>query len=274
MDDLKLSDNKVLEFDINQCTVREFCEVFTTPQEVAKGLIEYRQEILHIFKFEQLLKLKGFSRELLQQWSKPASPGTFNAELQKNLDLPPSEPAPISALFEAACRSTGAKGCLMTVRDGAMILKSAPEDNAFDLLASLAERFMRPAQEDLLTMNLGTADAQVLSFDSGDAIFLPAGGFCLAIMQSPRSFTAANLSLWKALAAEIRQRHPPRAIIDNNATVNDTDVAFDCPQCQLRLVMEKEGAGFSFPCPRCKTTVTVPTETTSFSPFLAPETQG
>lgn len=271
MSELPIADDKVLAFDLNQCSDREFCEVFGADIELARNLIEYRHEVLHIFKFEQLLKLRGMSRELVAQWTVPKPVEAPNGELQAALGLQAERPEPLQSLLQALSQSTGATGCLMAARDGALVLNTAPGEPAYETLAAVVSQFVRPVQEDMLQMQLGTADTQVVSYEQNELMFLPASAFYLAVLQPAGKITAENMKLWKALATEVRKRVPPRMIIDNHAKVTDSDVAFDCPKCNLRLVVDRAGAGFSFPCPRCKSQVTVPAETTSFSSFILPK---
>jgi predicted regulator of Ras-like GTPase activity (Roadblock/LC7/MglB family) len=271
MSELPITDDKVLAFDLNQCSDREFCEVFGADGELARNLIEYRQEVLHIFKFEQLLKLRGMSRERLQEWTAPKTSDAPNAELQGALGLQVEKPEPLQGLLAALSRRTGAAGCLMAARDGAMVLNTSPGEPAYETLAAVVSQFVRPVQEDMLQMSLGTADTQVVSYEQNELIFLPASAFYLAVLQPAGKITAENMKLWKDLAAEVRKRVPPRMVIDNHAKVTDSDIAFDCPKCYLRLVVDRAGAGFGFPCPRCKNQVTVPPETTSFSSFIQPK---
>lgn len=271
MSELPIADDKVLAFDLNQCSDREFCEVFHADIELARNLIEYRQEVLHIFKFDQLLKLRGMSRELIAEWTSPKAQEAANPELQGALGLQVDQPEPLQSLLQALSRQTGATGCLMAARDGALVLNTAPGEPAYETLAAVVSQFVRPVQEDMLQMKLGTADAQVVSYEQNELMFLPASAFYLAVLQPAGKITTGNVKLWKTLAAEVRKRVPPRMVIDNHAKVTDSDIAFDCPKCYLRLVVDRAGAGFSFPCPRCKHQVTVPSETTSFSSFIEPK---
>ena len=271
MSELPIADDKVLAFDLNQCSDREFCEVFGADIELARNLIEYRQEVLHIFKFEQLLKLRGMSRKLVAQWTAPKLSETPNTELQSALGLQVDRPEPLQDMLQALSRRMGATGCLMAARDGALILNTAPGEPAYETLAAAVSQFVRPVQEDMLQMRLGTADAQVVSYDQNELMFFPASAFYLAVLQPSGKITEENMNLWKALASEVRKRVPPRMVIDNHAKVTDSDVAFDCPKCSLRIVVDRAGSGFSFPCPRCKNQVTAPSETTSFSSFIVPQ---
>jgi predicted regulator of Ras-like GTPase activity (Roadblock/LC7/MglB family) len=271
MSELPITDDKVLAFDLNQCSDREFCEVFRADIELARNLIEYRQEVLHIFKFEQLLKLRGMSREVIAEWTSPKPSEAPNTELQAALGLQVEKPEPLQSLLQALSQRTGATGCLMAARDGALVLNTAPGEPAYETLAAVVSQFVRPVQEDMLQMRLGTADAQVVSYEQSELVFFPASAFYLAVLQPAGKISGENMKLWKDLAAEVRKRVPPRMVIDNHAKVTDADIAFDCPKCYLRLVVDRAGAGFSFPCPRCKNQVTVPPETTSFSSFIQPK---
>lgn len=271
MSELPIADEKVLTFDLNQCSEREFCEVFGADADLARNLVEYRQEVLHVFKFAQLLKLRGMSPERIAAWSapKPASPP--HAEFQGALGLPTEKPETIENLLGALARRTGAAGGLLAARDGAPILSAAANGAAQETLAAAAVRLTRPVQEDLIQMRFGAADAQVARYEGNDLLFLPASAFYLAAIQPAGGSLGEHLALWKTLADMVRARVPPRMIIDNHTKVTESDIAFDCPKCHLRLVVDRAGIGFGFPCPRCKTQVTVPPETTSFSSFIQPK---
>ncbi|MCC7517610.1 MAG: hypothetical protein IT578_00330 [Verrucomicrobiae bacterium] len=271
MSELPIADAKVLTFDLNQCSDREFCEVFGADAGLAHNLVEYRQEVLHVFKFEQLLKLRGMSHERIAAWTAPKPDEKPNTELQGALGLPTEKPEPIEKLLGALARRAGATVCLVNAREGALVLHTAPDDSTEETLVTAVSELVRPTQEGLVQMRLGAADVQVISYAKHDLIALPAGAFYLVALQPSGGTTAENLKLWKALAAEVARRVPPRMIIDNHAKVGDSDIAFDCLKCHLRLVVDRAGIGFSFPCPRCKTRVTVPPETTSFSSFIQPE---
>lgn len=270
MSELPVADEKVLTFDLNQCSEREFCEVFGADVDLARNLVEYRQEVLHIFKFAQLLKLRGMSPERVAAWSAPKPADVPHAEFQGALGLPTEKPEPIERLLGALTRRTGAAGCLLAARDGALILTAA-QGAAQETLAAAAGRLARPVQEDLIQMRLGMADVQAVSYEGHDLLVLPTSAFYLVALQPAGGLNGETLALWKTLARAVRARVPPRMIIDNHAKVTDSDIAFDCPKCHLRLVVDRAGIGFGFPCPRCKTQVTVPPETTSFSSFIQPK---
>jgi len=257
MDDWQPENPALLEFDLNECTPREFCEVFGMEPAVAHNLQEYRAEILHIFKFEQLLKLKGFSEENIQLWSDPKPDNAFDRELQHLLNLQTDSAEPLPNLIEGAARQTGASVCLMA-RYGGILIPPAPENPESKFPATEVPEFVRSVQEDMFQMNLGRAHAQVIGFDSHDLLFLPASAFYLAAAQPRENLSSALLKLLRALAEEIRRRLPPKICINNYAPVTENDVLFNCPKCNLRLVVNRSGVGYTFPCPRCKNSVTIP----------------
>ena len=47
------------------------------------------------------------------------------------------------------------------------------------------------------------------------------------------------------------------------------DIAFSCPQCSTRLVVDIAGAGVEIPCPTCETTLTIPDPVQDAESFLA-----
>lgn len=270
MDDWKPEDPTLLEFDLNECTTRDFCEVFSMPTRDARGLYEYRVESMHIFKFDQLLKLKGVEEEMIEQWTKPQADPDFDKELQKTLGLQAETPEALSTLLETICQKSGASGCLMASRDSRVLLQTLKEGLALDQIARELPEFVRPIQEDMIQMKVGIAGVQVIGFDSCDLVFVPASGFYIGAMHPPRSLSASSLGLWRSFAAEIRRRLPPKILINNHTKVLDDDIAFDCPSCVLRIVVDRAAAGYDFQCPRCKAQVTVPDQTTSFSSFRDP----
>lgn len=271
MDSWKPEDPKVLEYDLNACTMREFCDVFAVESSTARNLEEYRSEILYILKFEQLLKLKGISEEILQQWQDPKPTQDFDQELQRALNLQVDSPEPLPNLLEALCKLTGASACLMSARKNSLCLKSITNGSTLENLALEIPSYVCPVYENLLQMKQAYPDMQVIGFESGDVLFLPTSGFYLIAMQPAGKLDHESLKWWRALAAEIRRRYPPKIYIEKHASVTETDIAFDCPSCHLRMVVDRAGAGCNLPCPRCKTQVTVPDQTTSFSSYISPE---
>ena len=257
MDDWQPDDPGVLEFDLNECTPREFCEVFDMEPWLANNLQEYRSEILHIFRFEQLLKLKGISEEALQRWRDPKPTDVFDKELQSSLNMQTDSPEPLSKLLDGICKQTNASVCLIA-RYGKILIQSVANGSSFDSIAPEIPGFIRPLQEDMLQMNLGTAHTEVIGFDSNDLLLLPASAFYLAALQPKGNLNPASLSLWRSLAAVVRGRYPSKICINNHAPVTENDVVFNCPQCNLRIVVDRSGIGYTFPCPRCKTAVTIP----------------
>jgi hypothetical protein len=266
MDEWKLEDPKVLEFDFNQCTAKDFCEVFDVDPLVAQILFEYRTESMHVFKFEQLLKLKGITEETLLQWREPQA--KHDLEFQKSLGISEDSPAGLPKLFEVSCQKTEATGALLLARD-AKILIQFPKDSSATFEPQEILEFVGPLQEDLIHMKVGTADLQVIGFEDKNLVFAPAGSFyVVAILPKVE---ASFLNTWRSLAKEIRTRYPAKVIINNHVAVEDSDIAFDCPDCHLRIVVNHVASGYNFPCPRCKTQVTVPPESTSHSSFIEPK---
>ncbi len=270
MDDWKPENASLLEFDLNECTTRDFCEVFAMPARDAKGLFEYRTESMHIFKFEQLFKLKGVEEEMIQSWTHPQADPNFDKELQKSLNLSAEAPEPLTKLLEAVCQATGASGCLLASRDSSVLIHSLKEGVEFDKIARELPEFVRPIQDDMIQMKIGISEVQVIGFETCDLLFLPTTAFYLGALQPRGSINPKTLTLWRSLAAEFRRRLPPKILINNHTKVLENDIAFDCPSCKLRIVVDRAAAGYEFPCPRCKVQTTVPAETTSFSSFLEP----
>ena len=270
MEDWRFNDANVLAFDLNLCTLRELCEVFGMGLSRARDIQEYRQETLHVFKLDQLLKLEGMTHEMIQQWSNPKSSDDFDREFQRSLKMQVDTPEPLPKLLEGLCQLTGASGGLIAAQDGRMIMQFTHDGSLFDPLAREISNFVRPVQEDILQMNLGLAEMQVIGFESFNLLFLPTSGFHLTAMHPKDDLTFTTLNLWRALAAEIRRRHPPKIYIDNHAHATKDDVVFKCLKCGLKLIVHRAGIGYTFLCPRCKTNVTVPAESTASTSSVGP----
>ncbi len=270
MDDVKLG-SLDLQFDFNGCTVRDFCEVFQIDHATARYLFEYRLESMHVFKFQQLLKLKGVTEESLQTWCFPKSAVEPDAALQKSLQLEPDKLAPLSKLLESASKVSEATGCLLTTRMGHKILQFPETETIFEKLAAEVPEFMNVTQDDLLELKTRPANMQVTQFEANELLFAPAGALYLTALLSPGKINPSSLKLWQSVASEVRRRYPPKVFINNHAVVTENDVAFDCPQCHLRIVIDKAGIDMNIHCPRCKVRLTVPQETTSISSFKTPE---
>jgi len=260
-----------LQFDFNACTVRDFCEIMGIDYATARYLFEYRSESMHVFKFQQLLKLKGVTEETLKTWCDPKPAAEVNIQLQKTLNLETGQMAPLSKLLEAACKLTKASGCLVTKRTGEKVAQYPEDDNLFVKLAPEVPEFLNVTQDDLLELKSPPAHIQITRFEANELLFAPAGALYLAALQEPGKTTAQTLNLWRSVADEIRRRYPPRVFINNHASVTENDITFDCPQCHLRIVVDCAGAELNINCPRCKMRLTVPKESTSLSSFKTPE---
>jgi predicted RNA-binding Zn-ribbon protein involved in translation (DUF1610 family) len=271
MDDWKPQDSRVLELDLNEGSAREYAEVLELEPSVARGLHEYRNEIVHVFKFEQLLKLKGFSPENMPVLTNPSPSLEVNTALYKALGLSTDSLQPTQRLLDAACSTTKASGALLATRKGETLLQSNPSSTSLEQLSNRLVDFIRPLQEQLVLTDHGVGHEYILGFEQEDVVILPAGALYLAALQPARTLAAGTVGIWKDLASEIRRRYPPRISINNHASVSESDIAFDCPKCMLRIVVDHIAAGYSFPCPRCKASVAVPTKTTSHSSFYVPE---
>jgi hypothetical protein len=263
------NNSALLEFDLNDLTARDFCEVFAMDSVLARRLHEYRMETIHVFKFDQLLKLKDIDEEALEKWKKPDADANvkFGAEFQRSLGLPSDIAQPIPVLLEAICKATNAEAGLMS-RKGEILLQYPKEATSLGDLGSQLREFFAPVQENLVQLNSHIADLQVIGLDKHDLLLLPTSGFCIAVVQQLGNINAKTLGLWRSFSGELKLRYPPKIIINNHATTLETDIAFDCPHCRLRIVLDQAGAGYAFPCPRCKIQVTAPPETTSFSSFI------
>lgn len=262
-----------MEFDVNECSTREYAEVFSMEPSVAKGLLEYRTEVVHIFKFEQLLKLKGFADEVLNNLTNPSFDGKVNSSFQESLGLDKTQHEPLAKVLDAVCKKNQATGCFLVARSGEILLKHPEGSSALDAVAKRGSDFLRPIQEQMLLTHSGTGDTFIFSLNNQDIIFLPSGAFYLCGVQPQSSMNEPTINLWRTLSLELKRRYPPKLFINNHASVTESDIAFDCPKCVLRIVVDHHAAGYSFPCPRCKTSVTVPTKTTSFSSYY-PKVEG
>jgi hypothetical protein len=271
MQDWKPSDPKALEFDFNECSPQEFCEVFAIPALISQILFEYRLEAQHVFKFDQLMKLKGVDEDTIKQWSNPEPSYDLDARLHQKIGLSPAAAETLPNLLDAIRKAAGASGCVITSRKGQKLLQAGDSNFPLDGLAIETPNFLRPLQEDLLQMKLPTAEYEVVGYDTYELIFLPASGFYVAAAHPLGTLNNQAIWLWNALASEIRKRLPPKVFIDNHAEPLPSDIAFDCPQCVLRILVDQSGAGLTITCPRCKKQLVVPMETTSFSSYYLPK---
>jgi len=269
MEDWKPANPNVVEFDLNECSTRDYAEVFGMEPSIVKGLQEYRTEIVHIFKFDQLLKLKGFSKETLPQLVSPQFDGRTNPVFQESLGLNKESIEPLSKLLEAVSNKSKAIGCILISRAGEVLIKHPVESTQWDSVVQRLPDFLRPIQEQLLLTTSGTGDTFIFAVENQELLFLTAGAFYLATLLPTESLNSTTIDQWRTLAMEIRRRNPPKLFINNHASVTESDIAFDCPKCVLRIVVDYHAAGYSFPCPRCKTSVTVPAKTTSTSSFVS-----
>ncbi len=238
---------------------------------LANHLYEYRMEIMHIFKFDQLLKIKGISKETIQQWVEPETSASFNPDLQESLGISTDTPASVSQLLEAICKMTNASARLLTVLNGKIQVEYATDQTSLSYLAPGIFESTRHIQEDILQTNLVPTDLQIIGFESHDVLLVSAGAFYIMSVFPSGKLHSTTLSLWKSLATEIKNRYPPRLYVENHAISRENDIAFDCPTCHLRLLIDRVGIGYSFPCPRCKTQLIVPSQTTSHSSYIQAE---
>ena len=271
MDDWKPEDPKLLEFDFNSCRAHDFAEILGIEPLISRILFEYRTESVHVFNFEQLMKLKGVDDNTLALWTNPTPVTEANAELQKAIGLSTDVPQPMNTLLEALCKTTCASGCIVVSRTTGVPQMKSSATASVEPLASEISEFILPIQEDLVQMKMPNIQLQVIGYEEQDLVIVPASAFYIAALQPTGSLTQANLALWHSLAMEVRKRYPSKIYIDNHAKMTDNDIAFDCPKCQLRIVVDKSGAGFNMKCPRCHIDLTVPEETTSHSSYKTPE---
>lgn len=271
MDDWKPSDPKLLEFDYNALQAQDFAEILGIEPLISRILFEYRNESVHVFQFEQLMKLKGVDDDTLALWTNPTPTAEPNPTLQQAIGLPADAVPLFPDLLEALCKTTQASGCIVVTRTLGETQTQTAHAGALAPLAPEIPEFVLPIQEDLVQMKMPTIQLQVLGYEEQDLVIVPASAFYIAALQPTGSLTQANLDLWQSLSLEVRKRYPSKIYIDNHAKVTETDIAFDCPSCHLRIVVDANGAGYNMKCPRCRTDITVPDQTTSHTSFKTPE---
>ena len=268
MESWSLQNPQVLEFDFNGCPPRTFCEVLGLDRDIAGYLQEYRREMLHIFKLEQLLKIKGITQEKLKEWSEAQPSSDFSKDFQGIIGLSKDQAEPLPKVLDALCKTTEASGGgLVALADGSVLLEASNSTQKLEKLAATVKDFLPPIQDNLYQMKLNTAVAHVLTLENGKLMLFSAGGIIVVSTFPKDKGDAKAIKLWHAFAQEVRRQIPPKLLVENHAKVTETDIAFDCPQCSLRIVVDNSGVGATFPCPRCKANVTAPEQTTSFSSF-------
>lgn len=269
MEDWQPENPQLLQFDFNNCTERDLCEVFDIELGLARRLFQHRSEAMHIFDLQDLLKVEGVSPEMLQRWCSPPSPDPagFSPELQQLLGAQADRSAPLPKLMETVSSVTGATACLLAARDGRVLFQNGNGSATLQTLAPRIPELLDSIHGDLLQMNAGTARCQMINCEQSDVVLAPTSAFFLLALLPPANRDPSRLSLWQATAAEINRRLPPRFYVDNHAQESTTDIAFDCPGCVLRILVDSSAIGYTFPCPRCQTPVTVPAQSTSSSSY-------
>ncbi|MDD2710391.1 MAG: hypothetical protein PHV34_20615 [Verrucomicrobiae bacterium] len=262
MEEWQPSNAQALDFEFNLSTEREFCEVFGMELSMARRLVDYRTSNIHIFQLEDILKVEGISSELLQQWTAPAPEPQADPSLLQGLGLAGTAPS-IPDLLASLCAATGDGSAFLTNRNGEILLQQGDSGEQYQAVIPQIPAMVESWQTDLMQMNIGSASCQTLQFAQSNLSFLPAGAFFLIGLQPGQPIAPGKLALWISAAREIRRRLPPRLFIENHAEQTTTDIAFDCPSCQLRILVDSSAIGYTFPCPRCKAPATVPESSTS-----------
>jgi hypothetical protein len=127
-----------------------------------------------------------------------------------------------------------------------------PEELANDQFLEQIPLTLHDLSGDLSKLKLAETQSFSISTEEYDLLIQRAGVLFIVAVQPPDQFDSSVFEKLEKVRCEVVRRYRPRFYLYHHAEKTPDDIIFDCPRCDLRIVIHKSAAGFEIDCPRCK----------------------
>ena len=256
-----IASSGVLLVDVNEVSAEQIRDIFELREELAQKIVDYRSESMRIFNFDELSKVNGLDPSTIQRLTSVEESASADADLQKSLSLPTDRAVPLQDLLEAAMKDAKLEGLALVTPLGLWVAGYLPDDLAHDHFLEQIPLTLHDLSGDLSKLNLAETQSISVSTEEYDLLIQRAGVLFIVAIQPPDSFEQAVHEKLEKIRREIVRRYRPRFHLYHHAEKTPDDVIFDCPKCDLRIVIHTSAGGYEIDCPRCKVSLIVPNKT-------------
>jgi helix-hairpin-helix protein len=256
-----IASSGVLLVDVNEVSAEQIRDIFELREELAQSIVDYRTESMRIFTFEELSKVQGLDEGTIQRLISTDEVADANAELQQALGLPTDRNVPLQEMLEAAMKDAKLEGLALVTPLGLWVAGYLTDDLAHDHFLEQIPLTLHDLGTDLSKLKLAETQSISVSSEEYDLLIQRAGVLFMVAIQPPDSFEAEVHEKLEKVRREIVRRYRPRLHLYHHAEKTPDDIIFDCPKCDLRIVIHHTAKNFEIDCPRCKTALIVPNKT-------------
>lgn len=256
-----IASSGVLLVDVNEVSAEQIRDIFELREELAQKIVDYRSESMRIFNFDELSKVNGLDPSTIQRLTSVEESASADADLQKSLSLPADRAVPLQDLLEAAMKDAKLEGLALVTPLGLWVAGYLPDDLAHDHFLEQIPLTLHDLSGDLSKLNLAETQSISVSTEEYDLLIQRAGVLFIVAIQPPDSFEQAVHEKLEKIRREIVRRYRPRFHLYHHAEKTPDDVIFDCPKCDLRIVIHASASNYEIDCPRCKVSLIVPNKT-------------
>lgn len=256
-----ITSSGVLLVDVNEVSAEQLRDIFELKEEIAQKIVDYRTESMRIFKFEDLEKVNGLDPATIQRLVSAEEVTDVNAELQKSLGLPDDQSVPLQDLLEAVMKDAKLEGLALVTPLGLWVAGFLPDHLAHDNFLEQIPLTLHDLSSDLSKLKLAETQSISVSTEDYDLLIQRAGVLFIVAIQTPDLFEQGVHEKLEKIRREIVRRYRPRFHLYHHAEKTPDDIIFDCPKCDLRIVIHHTAKGYEIDCPRCKTALIVPDKT-------------
>ncbi len=256
-----IASSGVLLVDINEVSAEQIRDIFELEEELAQKIVDYRTESMRIFAFEEFSKINGLDSATLQRLTSVEEASGADADLQKSLRLPADRAVPLQELLEAAMKDAKLEGLALVTSLGLWVAGYLPDELGHDHFLEQIPLTLHDLSGDLSKLKLAETQSISVSTEEYDLLIQRAGVLFIVAVQPPDSFEQEVHEKLEKIRREIVRRYRPRFHLYHHAEKTPDDVIFDCPKCDLRIVIHASAGGYEIDCPRCKVALIVPNKT-------------
>lgn len=256
-----ITSSGVLLVDVNEVSAEQIRDIFELKEELAQKIVDYRTTAMRIFQFDELSKVGGLDDATIQRLISAEETEGANAELQQSLGLPADQEVPLQDLLEAAMKDARLEGLALVTPLGLWVAGFLPDNLAHDHFLEQIPLMLHDLGADLSKLKLAETQSISVSTEEYDLLIQRAGVLFIVAIQSPDTFEQSIHEKLEKVRREVVRRFRPRFHLYHHAEKTPDDIIFDCPKCDLRIVIHHSAKGFEIDCPRCKTALIVPDKT-------------
>ena len=256
-----ITSSGVLLVDVNEVSAEQIRDIFELKEEVAQKIVDYRTEVMRIFQFDELSKVNGLDPDTIERLISSNEAADADVELQKSLGLATDQAVPLQELLEAVMKDTKLEGLALVTPLGLWVAGYLPDDLAHDHFLEQIPLTLHDLGADLSKLRLAETQSISVSTEEYDLLIQRAGVLFIVAIQPPDTFEQPSHEKLERIRREIVRRFRPRLHLYHHAEKTPDDIIFDCPKCDLRIVINHSAKGFEVDCPRCRTALIVPDKT-------------